>query len=263
MLEVNSMGRVVVQSYGNGMSKSAKELAEYLGVKRVKVTGSRFVGKNGDVVVNWGIPRNILANVRYLNDLEAVRVASNKLHAFGAFDRANVSTPRWWTSTEWVEEGTKLLARTSLNGHSGVGIVIGTKEDIVRAPLYVEYIEKKYEYRAIVVGDNVVDFKQKKKRASERDEEGNVIEGTRIQHDEHVWNLNGGYVFAREGVRRPDGIDTLAVDAIKALGLTYGAVDIIEDNEGKLYVLEVNTAFGLEGTTTQLVGEAIRQLLGA
>jgi len=175
---------------------------------------------------------------------------------------AGVSVPNFQSGEAILHMRKKYVARTTLTGHSGEGIIVfNGNESRPRAPLYVEYIEKKYEYRAIVVGDNVVDFKQKKKRASARDEGGNVIEESRIEHDEHVWNVNGGYIFARDGVRHPDGIDDLSVDAIKALGLTYGAVDIIEDHDGKLYVLEVNTAFGLEGTTVELVGNAIKELL--
>ena len=76
-----------------------------------------------------------------------------------------------------------------------------------------------------------------------------------------MWNCDNGYVFAREGIHKPDTIDVLSVQAIEALGLTYGAVDIIEDKQGNLYVLEINTAFGLEGTTISLVGDAIKGLL--
>ena len=44
----------------------------------------------------------------------------------------------------------------------------------------------------------------------------------------------------------PKGLCPLGVEAAKALGLDFGAVDIIEKN-GRYYVLEVNTAPRLEG----------------
>lgn len=240
------MGRVVVQSYGNGMSKSARELAKYLGVKRVKVTGSRFVGKNGDVIVNWGKPRNIIARARYLNSIDAVNRASNKLIAFETMGEAEVSIPRWQTDATEIEWSGKTYARYDLHGHSGKGITV--YEDTIPndAPLYVEAIEKKAEYRAIVVGGHVVDVKQKKKK---RDFEG--------ERDENVWNCDNGYIFARNSISFPDSLNELAVRANDALGLVYGAVDIVENEDGELYVLEINTAFGLEGQTISLVGEAI------
>ena len=49
--------------------------------------------------------------------------------------------------------------------------------------------------------------------------------------------------------------------AIKALGLDFGAVDIIyNEAEDQHYVLEVNTAPGLEGTTLQKYTEAILEM---
>ena len=175
-----------------------------------------------------------------------------------------VSIPNFYSNGSVIQEGMKLVARTKLSGHSGEGIeIIDATVDglMLQAPLYTEYISKVKEYRCIVVGNEVVDTKQKKKRSSPRDEEGNVIEEERVEHDEQVWNLDGGYVFARSSISRPDGIDSLAVSAVSSLGLDFGAVDIIMDREHNLFVLEVNTAFGLEGTTIELVGDAIKELL--
>ena len=255
--------RVVVQPYKGG-SKSAKALAEHLGVKRLKVHGSRFVGKIEDVIINWGSQKTVAGRARVLNKPYNVALASNKLRAFNCFTANGVSCPEWDTDTRFVTNGKTYVARTKLSGHSGEGIEVFTASPdnlYPEAPLYTEYIEKVAEYRAIVVGNEVVDFKQKKKRSSPRDDDGNIIEEERINHDEHVWNLDGGYVFARDNVSKPDGIDSLACSAVSALGLDFGAVDIIMDRSGNLFVLEVNTAFGLEGTTVELVGEAIKGIL--
>jgi D-alanine-D-alanine ligase-like ATP-grasp enzyme len=50
--------------------------------------------------------------------------------------------------------------------------------------------------------------------------------------------------------------DQLSVEAVAALGLDFGAVDIIEDKEGNFYVLEINTAPGLEGHTVTSYAKA-------
>ena len=110
---------------------------------------------------------------------------------------------------------------------------------------------EKFEGVEVVVGDRVVDVKLKKKK---REWEG--------ERDKYVWNHSNGYTFTRNVGEYNLNVHTLGVDAVKALGLNYGAVDIIEDSQGELYVLEVNTAFGLEGTTIELVGDAIKQLIG-
>ena len=258
------MSRVRIQQYKGG-SKSAKALSGYLGAKRLLVHGSRFIGKNSDTIINWGSQKEVRGTARVLNKPNAVYKASNKLQAFKTLDREGVSIP-WFTNTATeLSNGTKYVARTKLSGHSGAGIEVFTpnvdEPNIPNAPLYTQYINKVAEYRAIVVGDEVVDFKQKKKKISPRDEDDNIIEEERIEHDEYVWNLNGGYIFARGGVVITPECSSLAIRAVSALGLDYGAVDIIEDTEGTLYVLEVNTAFGLEGTTIELVGEAIKGLI--
>ena len=48
-----------------------------------------------------------------------------------------------------------------------------------------------------------------------------------------------------------------AIKAVEALDLDFGAVDIIETRQGEIFVLEVNTAPGLEGKTVESYGNAI------
>lgn len=253
------MSRVRINQYKP--SKSAKALSEYLGVKRLKTRGSTYRGRSSDVVINWGNGKGNVGNARQINKLQNIQLASNKLSTFSALDRAGVSIPEYASSCSIFDDSTIVVARTTLSGHSGEGIVVGQPNELPYAPLYVKYIEKVAEYRVIVVGDTAVDTKKKLKKSSPRDEEGNVIEEERIEHDPHVWNLEGGYIMARQGFEVTDELKQLGIDAIKALGLDFGAVDIIEDEEGKLYVLEINTAFGLEGTTISLVGDALLGLI--
>lgn len=255
------MSRVRINPYG--ISKSAKLLTEYLGCKRLLSNGSsRFVGRSSDVVINWGIGKGNVGNARQINKLENVQLASNKLHTLMKLQEHGVMVPDYGTSCVFADYSSIVVARTKLHGHSGDGIVIGTPSELPRAPLYVEYIPKVAEYRAIVVGGKVVDFKMKKKKSSPRDEATNeVIEEERIEHDEHVWNVGGGYIFARNGFTVPTDAGQLGIDSVVALGLDFGAVDIIEAEDGTLYVLEVNTAFGIEGTTLELVGDAILELI--
>lgn len=249
--------RLKVQAYGP--SKSARALADFLEVKRLLTNGnSRFRGRAGDIIVNWGNPKQVHNTATYLNPLDAVRVASNKLSTFKALKEAGVSIPVFFTNKEDLGPRTKYMARTTLTGHSGQGIVVGKPSELPEAPLYSKLVKKTAEYRAIVVNGKVVDFKQKLKRRAQSEEnpDGHVGE-----HDEFVWNLDGGYIFARNGIRHPEEADIQSIKALEALNLKYGAVDLIEDANGKIYVLEINTAFGLEGTTVSLVGNAIKEIV--
>ncbi len=243
------MGRVRIQVYGNGKSRSARVLSKALGVKRLKVTGSRFRARNGDVVLNWGVPKDTLTKVKYLNPIESVKLAANKLDTLNTLYANNISVPQFVTDFQSLVPSCLYMARTTLYGHSGKGIAIGELTELPRnSPLYTQYVDKKAEYRVIVVNSKAVDVKAKKKRDG-------------VEHDEYVWNHSNGYVFARNVGTFPCDLKQLGVDSVEALGLRYGAVDIIEDNEGKLYVLEVNTAFGLDGTTITLVADEFREML--
>lgn len=74
-------------------------------------------------------------------------------------------------------------------------------------------------------------------------------------------NHANGFIFAHEGVDIPDDVKELAVGAVAALDLDFGAVDLIQTKMGKWYVLEVNTACGLAGTTLKKYAEQFRNLL--
>ena len=87
------MSRVRINPYG--ASKSCKALAEYLGVKRLRRTGSQFRGKYSDVVINWGNGKGNVGNARQINKLQNVQLASNKLSTFKILDRRGVNVPEF------------------------------------------------------------------------------------------------------------------------------------------------------------------------
>lgn len=63
-----------------------------------------------------------------------------------------------------------------------------------------------------------------------------------------IWNYRNGYAYV---FRRPEELSEnlrqLARDSVDAVGLDFGAVDIIQDSRGRGFVLEVNSAPGQEG----------------
>lgn len=228
-------------------SKGAKTLADALGIKQVKHEGKPLKMKG--TLINWGssnIHREIQAE-RCLNRPAHVARASNKLETFKALSAAGVSVPAFTTSKEvaevWIaDERHSAVCRTKLNGHSGDGIVIAeTLEQLVDAPLYTRYVKKKEEYRIHVFQGDAFFVQRKARKKEVPDEEVNW----------KVRNLAGGFIFAHQNVEVPDVARNEACNAVAALALDFGAVDIILGTDGKFYVLEVNTACGLEGTTLE------------
>lgn len=144
----------------------------------------------------------------------------------------------------WRMAGHTVVERHVLNGNSGAGIRLVEPEDhLTAAPLYVKYVPKKQEYRVHVCGGEAVDVQRKARR---KDVEDDAINWKIRNHD-------NGFIFARnEGDVTPPDVIAQAVRSVNALGLAFGAVDVIfNEKEQKAYVLEVNTAPGLSGTTLE------------
>lgn len=255
--------RAVLLPYKIG-SQSAKKLAanltRLLGVKvrRVKTNGL-FRPRHRSLIINYGSgarPPVWPSRGRWLNDPAATSGAGNKLSAFRKFQQAGLSYPEFSTDRAvaegWIRDGQVVVCRTVLNGHSGRGIVLSDEtHPLVAAPLYVKYKKKRKEFRVHVFKEQVIDVSEKRKRRVE----------VRPPHfDGFIRNLANGWVFCRDNVVRPGDMEQLAIASCRALGLDFGAVDIIwNEHENKSYVLEVNTAPGLEGTTLVNYASAIHR----
>ena len=177
----------------------------------------------------------------------------DKIEQFRAFSQAGVSCPRFATTVHDARaiECKTLFARTLINSTNGRGIVEfeASAEQYPHAPLYTEYIPKKAEYRLHVFNGVVIDVQQKRKK---RDFNGE-------DRDTRVRNLANGYVYTRNDVSPPDGINDLAIRAVRSLGYLYGAVDIIyNEKRNQCFVLEVNSRPGLMGATIGSYVNAIK-----
>jgi len=247
------MPRYRVLPYRQG-SKGAKALADALGGKVLKLQGSSFVPKPADVIIGWGYageaPWNLIGyHFNSFNcDSVLIKKASNKLNFFRMMRDEGYDDiiPAFWENKDDIpDDAFPIVCRTVLAGHSGDGIVIAnTRDDLVSAPLYVAYVKKQDEYR-IHVGmkdgeASLIAAQRKARRLDTPSEEVNW----------QVRNHANGFVFVRQDVNPPDAVFDVARKALAATGLDFGAVDVIWNaQKGKAYVLEINTAPGLEGQT--------------
>jgi glutathione synthase/RimK-type ligase-like ATP-grasp enzyme len=241
------MPRIRIHPYKQG-SRSAKALADALGGKVLKKEGSKFIRQPLDVVINWGDSQ--AGNLSCLNLPGNVAAASNKRIAFEKMKEAKVNVPSFASSKRDVSWSGPTVVRHKLSGHSGEGIEITDAGDLPDAPLYVQYVPKKTEYRVHVVGQRIVLIQRKARNP---------------QCDNPNWkvrNHDNGFIFVRNDVKAPSGVEEQAIRAITALGLDFGAVDIIwNEKQSKPYVLEVNTAPGLEGSTIDDYSNGFRQYI--
>lgn len=244
------MSRLVIFPYRMD-SISSKQLRDRLGALRV-YPDKNYRPRENDLIINWGnsnVP-NWFNNSNFdcwLNKPDTVKNASNKLTTLRILENSGIKTPQFETNPFYeqsmVRFWDKVIVRHKLTGHSGDGIeIVNRDEPLPNAPLYTEYIPAISEYRVHVFDGNIIDI-TKKVRTNDEEFEDPTEEEMMIK------SHNNGWDFARGGIRFSPRLGRIAIDSVKALGLDFGAVDIIKGEDGKLYVLEVNTACGCADTT--------------
>lgn len=247
--------RIASHNNGNGSRALAEALSERLGqrVMLLRRNGSSFVPRPDDVIINWGKSTGYGPGAcRVINSPDKVAVAQDKLRSLRVMQGEGVTVPPFTTDPSGTGDWDTVVVRHLLRASSSRGLEIWERssgQPLPQAPLYTKYIKKKAEYRVHVlmegqvedsVACRVIDFAQKKRRADA--EEVNT----------KVRSHDNGWVFCREDVTPPDKVLSEAMLAVMALGLDFGAVDVIyNEHYDQAYVLEVNTAPGLEGTTVQ------------
>jgi glutathione synthase/RimK-type ligase-like ATP-grasp enzyme len=254
--------RFRVLPYRQG-SKSAKALAQELGGKVLKLQNSKFKPKPSDIVINWGNTQQQESTIGFwggtLNNSAKIIQASNKLKFFKLLEEHHPEIiPKFWTNKNDIPDSAyPVVCRTILAGHSGAGIVIANDSSgVVDAGLYVQYVKKKDEYRVHIGRNSGSDGS--KIIAVQRKAKKNGFENANWQ----VRNLANGFIYVRENVNPHPSVIAVAKKAFEATGLDFGAVDVIwNENQEKSYVLEINTAPGLEGQTIKDYAEFFRGVL--
>jgi glutathione synthase/RimK-type ligase-like ATP-grasp enzyme len=234
--------RIRVYPYKMG-SKSARKLARALGALRVRENSPL---NHRHLVINWGNSAVPNWNSRMLNNPRAVANAINKIDCFNELNNAEVDCLRFTTdrdeAQDWLDRGRRVIVRRLITAHSGEGIEMLNPGD--RAPsarLYTKYRPKRHEYRVFVLNGRIIDYSIKRRRA-----DWELLPN----FNKYIRNYVNGWVFCRDNLTLPARARELAINAIRALNLDFGAVEIGETRRGNCFVIEINTAPSLEGETT-------------
>lgn len=232
---------------GNEISKGAKALAQRLGIQRIRHKGSKFVGGPNKTVINWGslftteqvLQCNILNHPRY------VSLNSDKWRFFDHM-KGHCSIPEYTTdivyAAQWIVEGYSVMERHVLRGSGGAGCrMVVNERSLKEAPLYTRYQNKNDEYRIHLWGDAGGYIFDMQRKALKKDF---------LNPKWSIRNKKNGFIYARQDLDVPKDVTEQAILCFNRTGLDFGAVDVIwNEDEKKAYVLEINTAPGLEGTT--------------
>lgn len=226
-------------------SNGAQTIREQLGDKVARLSRINPIPTQYKYLINWGNSSAVNARhaIRLFNSPAAIATASNKLACFLALQKAGVRIPEF-SQKQPERAGAIWLARTVLHGSCGDGIVVVRKDDAFpAAPLYVKYIPKREEYRVHVAFGQAI-FIQQKKRKSDNEQTAD---------QKLIRNYDNGWVFCPVDQPREEWsvatkqMLTEALSAVRSTGLDFGAVDlIIGRDDGLPYILEINTAPGLE-----------------
>lgn len=237
--------KVQLLSTKNGMkSQSLKRLAvalsETLGYKVFRTTTPRSNRKQflyGDAV-------NKLQQYQYFKEhgLSALEFTTNRNEA-----------KEWVTNDQCVVFGRRLL-----NASCGDGIeVYDSYDEFIKhpaCPVYTKYKKKKREFRVHVFKDKVVTVVEKRKKTG--------WEGT---SDHKIRNLANGYVFCQEVDLTPAleaRIHSLALEASKVCSSSFKGVDLgYNEKNDDLFVIEVNSAPGIEGSNVGKYVQTIKESL--
>jgi glutathione synthase/RimK-type ligase-like ATP-grasp enzyme len=123
-----------------------------------------------------------------------------------------------------------------------IALILQPEDATLRhSDFYTRYIPRQSEYRTWVYRRRILGTYQK------------VLAYPQRYHRIGA-NHRNGFVFklvASEAV--PAGLREIAAGAVDSLGLDFGAVDILLGVDGLLYVLECNTAPGVEGEDRQVI----------
>lgn len=232
---------------------------------KIRTTGSQFRGRADDFIINYGsseIPVDVMGGATILNRPNAI-ANSSKLVALQKMKEAGCQVVPFTDDRQiaqgWLDAGMVVYARQQLRAHSGEGIVVCSaanlahagnvtvQPELAQAPLYtLGTTAERREFRVHVVRGRVLFISQKRRRDGYREDPN---------YSNIVRNHGNGWIYATENVDLNNQVKNDCIRAVKALGLDFGAVDVITRRDDH-FILEVNTAPGMTGTTTERYAQA-------
>lgn len=239
--------------------RTGQRLRDYLGVPGGETCTGRY-----DIVIRWGSRRTIDYQPRdqVLNPRGKIRENTDKRNSLEVLDDAGVPVP------EYVDRASNVghpvddtpvsypaLGRSQQHSQgSDINFILQDRDlELTDNDFFVQYYPTQMEYRVQVFDGEIVKVHEKRLE-SDAAREGN--------YTPYIRNHQKNWVFVNERGDTPDEVREYAIDAVDALDLDFGAVDVIHTEEHGVKVLEVNTAPTLDENNLRRYGETIQDRLG-
>jgi glutathione synthase/RimK-type ligase-like ATP-grasp enzyme len=199
----------------------------------------------------------------YLNKPSDIVANRNKMAAIQRFRSSGVDAPEVYTIDD-ITNPTKNITfpiigrRTSHQGGSDAIICLDrttAKKAASRgqspSQFFVKYIPKTEEYRVHIFAS---EFFMGSKKIHNNDTSNPI--------SDYIWSSNNGWTFTNERPENiPDEAKRIAIAAIRASNLMFGAVDVIKGEDNGFYVLEVNSGPSLIERRADLYADKFKSFI--
>jgi glutathione synthase/RimK-type ligase-like ATP-grasp enzyme len=219
-------------------SKTGKDLGHILNCR----SSYKYLPRHRNFIINYGQKceyANLNANVEY-----------NKVRVLDILREAEINVPKVYRKGITLStESFPVLARKTYHSQGKDIIYIQTQEELNRLDTrrydyLLEYIDKKSEYRVHFLRDYTTFVSVK----INKDEQGDKI----------VRSHDNGWIQIEYNGQFKEALTQLARKVMDAVDYDFGAIDIIRKKD-KFYVLEINTAPGLEDRKLDMYADYFKQ----
>lgn len=213
-------------------------------------------------IIRWGSQQQLPTGCQpehTLNGAAALSTASNKLRALEKLTAAGVSVCPYSLpegiayplELARLREPSQVVLGRSLHGTKGGDIRVFHEGETPRGcDFYTAYIPNTREYRVHVFQGEVIRV------------QGKYLDYPEQHTNPYIKNHGQGFRFRTpDRMPNPDRLEA-AVRAVEALGLDFGAVDLLRGADGLTYVLEVNTAPACSPMTARAYIQHFAEWLG-
>jgi len=225
-------------SYHNRSKPTGELLAQMLQIPHG--FGPAIWSEGNDTLIRWGSridPNADEVYDRVINPCSAIKLCSDKIASLEVMnnydeDGRTINVPVFSTDPySLIEEyGYPILGRKKQHARgTDIKLVLQERDLRKRCDYYTVYIPTNREYRIHVVEDEVIRV------------QGKYLDNPKEQVA-YMRNYATGYRFRTPRMRLHSDRLRMAREAVKCLGLQFGAVDLLVADDGTGYVLEVNTA---------------------
>lgn len=251
--------------YNKRSCVTGRALFEWLKANRVGGYRWRRSCKNpprgaADLVIRWGNSLHDVQATVELNSRDAVRNATKKLEMMRILNEHSLSPPVvFHENSSMNNRGDERTAIANLANEEGM-VYYRTQYDEVRytnpssIPVNFQYvskpIDKVAEYRVHVFDGKCVGVYEKVPNQ----------ENVRIFKD-HNCDFVRLDMSNEDNRRKIKGVRPKAVEAVGHLNLLFGGVDVIVDRDRNIYVLEVNSAPGLNEPNIERWGQKFAEYI--